>query len=183
MTTKTTTVVVVDVGGGGRERGRGGRGGGGGGGGRGSATTTTIIDDDDAMHNSSGNGSGNVEAATTTTGPPSSGSGSPTYGMTPEQASREFDSLRREATKLERHLEDRVARYQQVRAGGRGVWCVALGELNREVRGFKSSASGPTYSYIVYIRRERKTKEKNTSGEERRREVRRAALHRKFDID
>ena len=36
------------------------------------------------------------------------------YGMTPEQASREFDSLRREATKLERHLEDRVARYQQV---------------------------------------------------------------------
>ena len=116
MTTKTTTVVVIDA---------GGRGGGGGGGGRGSATTTTIIDDDDAMHNSSGNGSGNVEAATTTTGPPSSGSGSPTYGMTPEQASREFDSLRREATKLERHLEDRVARYQQVRAGGRGVWCVA----------------------------------------------------------
>ena len=37
-----------------------------------------------------------------------------TYGMTPEQASREFDLLRREATKLERHLEDRVARYQQV---------------------------------------------------------------------
>ncbi len=36
------------------------------------------------------------------------------YGMTPEQASREFDTLRREATKLERHLEDRVARYQQV---------------------------------------------------------------------
>lgn len=40
---------------------------------------------------------------------------SSTYGMTPEQASREFDILRREATKLERHLEDRVARYQQVR--------------------------------------------------------------------
>ena len=39
---------------------------------------------------------------------------STTYGMTPEQASREFDVLRREATKLERHLEDRVARYQQV---------------------------------------------------------------------
>ena len=37
-----------------------------------------------------------------------------TYGMTPEQASREFDILRRGATKLERHLEDRVARYQQV---------------------------------------------------------------------
>lgn len=36
------------------------------------------------------------------------------YGMTPEQASREFDLLRREATKLERHLEDRVARYQQL---------------------------------------------------------------------
>ena len=119
MTTKTTTVVVIDA---------GGRGGGGGGGGRGSATTTTIIDDD-AMHNSSGNGSGNVEAATTTTGPPSSGSGSPTYGMTPEQASREFDSLRREATKLERHLEDRVARYQQVRAGGRGVCGVWRGVL------------------------------------------------------
>ena len=41
---------------------------------------------------------------------------STTYGMTPEQASREFDILRREATKLERHLEDRVARYQQVRS-------------------------------------------------------------------
>ena len=36
------------------------------------------------------------------------------YGMTPEAATREFDVLRREATKLERHLEDRVARYQQV---------------------------------------------------------------------
>mmetsp|Transcript_10995 Transcript_10995/g.23494 ORF Transcript_10995/g.23494 Transcript_10995/m.23494 type:complete len:276 (+) Transcript_10995:464-1291(+) len=40
--------------------------------------------------------------------------GNNTYGMTPEQASREFDALRREATKLERHLEDRVARYQQL---------------------------------------------------------------------
>ena len=40
--------------------------------------------------------------------------GSSTYGMTPEQASKNFDALRREATKLERHLEDRVARYQQV---------------------------------------------------------------------
>ncbi|KAK1737758.1 hypothetical protein QTG54_011530, partial [Skeletonema marinoi] len=39
---------------------------------------------------------------------------SSTYGMTPEQASKNFDVLRREATKLERHLEDRVARYQQV---------------------------------------------------------------------
>ena len=45
----------------------------------------------------------------------SSGGGSSTYGMTPEQASKNFDVLRREATKLERHLEDRVARYQQVR--------------------------------------------------------------------
>ena len=44
----------------------------------------------------------------------SSSGGGATYGMTPEQASREFDLLRREATKLERHLEDRVARYQQV---------------------------------------------------------------------
>ena len=35
--------------------------------------------------------------------------------MTPEQASRQFDIYRREATKLERQLEDRVARYQQVR--------------------------------------------------------------------
>jgi len=26
----------------------------------------------------------------------------------------DFDSLKREATKLERHLEDKVARYQQV---------------------------------------------------------------------
>ena len=42
--------------------------------------------------------------ATTTTG-----------NMTPEQASRQFDIHRREATKLERQLEDRVARYQQVR--------------------------------------------------------------------
>ncbi|KAK1737756.1 SNARE component [Skeletonema marinoi] len=39
---------------------------------------------------------------------------SSTYGMTPEQASKNFDVLRREATKLERHLEDRVARYQQL---------------------------------------------------------------------
>ena len=37
------------------------------------------------------------------------------YGMTPEQASREFDGLRREATKLERALEEKLARYQQVR--------------------------------------------------------------------
>jgi len=44
----------------------------------------------------------------------SSGGGSSTYGMTPEQASKNFDVLRREATKLERHLEDRVARYQQL---------------------------------------------------------------------
>ncbi|KAL9184856.1 hypothetical protein ACHAXT_002633 [Thalassiosira profunda] len=43
-----------------------------------------------------------------------SGNAPSSYGMTPEQASREFDSLRREATKLERHLEDRVARYQQL---------------------------------------------------------------------
>mmetsp|Transcript_14560 Transcript_14560/g.18466 ORF Transcript_14560/g.18466 Transcript_14560/m.18466 type:complete len:282 (+) Transcript_14560:274-1119(+) len=50
--------------------------------------------------------------------PPSGGattnSSSSTYGMTPEQASKNFDVLRREATKLERHLEDRVARYQQL---------------------------------------------------------------------
>eukprot|EP00578_Thalassiosira_sp_NH16_P023600 CAMPEP_0181102520 /NCGR_PEP_ID=MMETSP1071-20121207/14365_1 /TAXON_ID=35127 /ORGANISM="Thalassiosira sp., Strain NH16" /LENGTH=286 /DNA_ID=CAMNT_0023185511 /DNA_START=318 /DNA_END=1178 /DNA_ORIENTATION=+ len=58
------------------------------------------------MHNS-----GNVAMVA----PGSGGGGGPTsYGMTPEQASREFDSLRREATKLERHLEDRVARYQQL---------------------------------------------------------------------
>jgi len=36
------------------------------------------------------------------------------YGMTPEQASREFDALRREATKLERALEEKLARYQQL---------------------------------------------------------------------
>ena len=35
----------------------------------------------------------------------------------------EFDSLRREATKLERHLEDRVARYQQVSLF---IWFVVL---------------------------------------------------------
>uniref|UniRef100_A0A6U3U4U0 Golgi SNAP receptor complex member 1 n=1 Tax=Skeletonema marinoi TaxID=267567 RepID=A0A6U3U4U0_9STRA len=50
--------------------------------------------------------------------PPSGGAttnnSSSTYGMTPEQASKNFDVLRREATKLERHLEDRVARYQQL---------------------------------------------------------------------
>ena len=28
----------------------------------------------------------------------------------------DFDSIKREATKLERHLEDKVARYQQVRS-------------------------------------------------------------------
>mmetsp|Transcript_25382 Transcript_25382/g.51222 ORF Transcript_25382/g.51222 Transcript_25382/m.51222 type:complete len:307 (-) Transcript_25382:190-1110(-) len=42
------------------------------------------------------------------------GNGGNLYGLTPEQATREFDALRREATKLERHLEDRVARYQQL---------------------------------------------------------------------
>jgi Golgi SNAP receptor complex protein 1 len=36
------------------------------------------------------------------------------YGLSPEQATREFDALRREATRLERTLEDRVARYGQV---------------------------------------------------------------------
>ena len=36
------------------------------------------------------------------------------YGLSPEQATREFDTLRREATRLERLLEDRVARYGQV---------------------------------------------------------------------
>ncbi len=53
--------------------------------------------------------SGNTQPASSSTT-----SSSSTYGMTPAQASREFDILRREATKLERHLEDRVARYQQV---------------------------------------------------------------------
>jgi hypothetical protein len=33
---------------------------------------------------------------------------------TAQQAAAEFDRLRREATRLERHLEDRVGRYQQV---------------------------------------------------------------------
>ena len=37
------------------------------------------------------------------------------YGLSPEAATREFDSLRREATRLERVLEDKVARYGQVR--------------------------------------------------------------------
>ena len=60
------------------------------------------------MHNS-----GNLSPVTGMGG--GGNSNNNTYGMTPEQASREFDSLRREATKLERHLEDRVARYQQVR--------------------------------------------------------------------
>ena len=53
----------------------------------------------------------NTTAAAATT---NSSSSSSTYGITPEQASKNFDALRREATKLERHLEDRVARYQQV---------------------------------------------------------------------
>ena len=39
-----------------------------------------------------------------------------TGGLPPIFATMEdFDTLRREATKLERHLEDRVSRYQQVR--------------------------------------------------------------------
>lgn len=59
------------------------------------------------MHNS-----GNLSPGTGMGG--GGNSNNNTYGMTPEQASREFDSLRREATKLERHLEDRVARYQQL---------------------------------------------------------------------
>ena len=47
---------------------------------------------------------------------------STTYGMTTEKASREFHVLRRKATKLERHLEDRVARYQQVSF----YYCIAI---------------------------------------------------------
>eukprot|EP00985_Skeletonema_marinoi_P029505 scaffold28035_cov211-Skeletonema_marinoi.AAC.8 len=50
--------------------------------------------------------------------PPSGGAtnSSSTYGMTmtPEQASKKFDVLRREATKLERHLEDCVAKISAV---------------------------------------------------------------------
>ena len=65
------------------------------------------------MHNS-GNSIGVGGSATNNS--------STTYGMTPEQASREFDVLRREATKLERHLEDRVARYQQVSF----YYCIAI---------------------------------------------------------
>jgi len=42
---------------------------------------------------------------------PLSGGRSSAVGPTP---TAEFDALRREATKLERHLEDRVARYQQL---------------------------------------------------------------------
>ena len=64
------------------------------------------------MHNS-GNSIGGSSATNNS---------STTYGMTPEQASREFDVLRREATKLERHLEDRVARYQQVSF----YYCIAI---------------------------------------------------------
>ncbi|KAK1737757.1 hypothetical protein QTG54_011529 [Skeletonema marinoi] len=46
---------------------------------------------------------------------------SSTYGMTmtPEQASKKFDVLRREATKLERHLEDCVAK---ISAGDDSLW-------------------------------------------------------------
>ncbi|KAL7485661.1 hypothetical protein ACHAW6_011252 [Cyclotella cf. meneghiniana] len=48
--------------------------------------------------------------------PPSgnAGGGASYYGLSPEQATREFDALRREATRLERMLEDRVARYGQL---------------------------------------------------------------------
>lgn len=52
--------------------------------------------------------------ANTTAAAATTNSSSSTYGITPEQASKQFDALRREATKLERHLEDRVARYQQL---------------------------------------------------------------------
>ena len=62
---------------------------------------------------------------------------SSTYGMTPEQASKNFDQLRREATKLERHLEDRVARYQQVRTYNYicCIFCVRLFYLCRYILG------------------------------------------------
>jgi len=70
------------------------------------------------MHNISGNnGPIGIEGAALLSSAPNSGgtaAAATAYGMTPEQASREFDSLRREATKLERLLEDKVARYQQV---------------------------------------------------------------------
>ena len=63
-----------------------------------------------AMLPSSGGGGDETTTTTTTT----------TIGnMTPEQASRQFDIHRREATGLERQLEDRVARYQQVRVNAR----------------------------------------------------------------
>jgi len=71
------------------------------------------------MHNS-----GNLSPVTGMGG--GGNSNNNTYGMTPEQASREFDSLRREATKLERHLEDRVARYQQHRVFGEAIPWKAL---------------------------------------------------------
>ena len=68
-----------------------------------SSSNTSNTASKDKMHHS-GNNSPNI----------TNQNNNMTYGMTPEQASREFDILRREATKLERHLEDRVARYQQV---------------------------------------------------------------------
>ena len=68
-----------------------------------SNTNNNNTNNKDKMHHS-GNNSPNI----------TNQNNNMTYGMTPEQASREFDILRREATKLERHLEDRVARYQQV---------------------------------------------------------------------
>ena len=70
------------------------------------SSTNTTKTKDNKMHNS---GNNSIDGTSS-----SGGGATGTYGMTPEQASREFDVLRREATKLERHLEDRVARYQQV---------------------------------------------------------------------
>ncbi|KAL7469246.1 hypothetical protein ACHAXS_009510 [Conticribra weissflogii] len=64
------------------------------------------------MMNAPSSGSKGVGDANSPTGSNNSDGGN-LYGLTPEQATREFDALRREATKLERHLEDRVARYQQ----------------------------------------------------------------------
>jgi len=54
--------------------------------------------------------------------------GSPGVGV---GGGENFDALRREATKLERHLEDRVARYQEVSAcvGSYAYACIATSTI------------------------------------------------------
>jgi len=73
-----------------------------------------------------------LAAATATPPPPRSGNSNGSSGGNGSSVSgvsmdNQFDSLKREATKLERSLEDKVARYQQVSASASASAFVRMG--------------------------------------------------------